>query len=212
MAVRKEKKTARKGNRTAGGRDENRREEYAGRRPDIPHLGEEPSDRKEVCRKRIFEIIQIGQTEDLPSRLFDLFLVLAIVLNISALILETFSELDRYMPVFKGIEVVTVVIFTIEYAARIWTADYLYPDCSHVRAVLKFLLSFDGIVDLLTILPFFFLSGFAAFRILRVVRIFHLFRINYDRPCGKEEPDHLFHPDHSDPDGRLLTFHVQCGA
>ena len=178
MAVRKEKKTARKGNRTAGGRDENRREEYAGRRPDIPHLGEEPSDRKEVCRKRIFEIIQIGQTEDLPSRLFDLFLVLAIVLNISALILETFSELDRYMPVFKGIEVVTVVIFTIEYAARIWTADYLYPDCSHVRAVLKFLLSFDGIVDLLTILPFFFLSGFAAFRILRVVRIFHLFRIN----------------------------------
>lgn len=178
MAARKEKKTARKGNRTAGGRDENRRKEYAGRRPDIPHLGEEPSDRKEVCRKRIFEIIQIGQTEDLPSRLFDLFLVLAIVLNISALILETFSELDRYMPVFKGIEVVTVVIFTIEYAARIWTADYLYPDCSHVRAVLKFLLSFDGIVDLLTILPFFFLSGFAAFRILRVVRIFHLFRIN----------------------------------
>ncbi len=38
--------------------------------------------------------------------------------------------------------------------------------------------SFDGIVDLLTILPFFYLSGFVAFRMLRVVRIFHLFRIN----------------------------------
>ena len=38
--------------------------------------------------------------------------------------------------------------------------------------------SFDGLVDLLTILPFFFLSGFVAFRMLRVVRIFHLFRIN----------------------------------
>ena len=41
-----------------------------------------------------------------------------------------------------------------------------------------FLASFDGIVDLLTILPFFYLSGFSAFRMLRVVRIFHLFRIN----------------------------------
>ena len=165
MAARKSKKTARNGNWTAGGRDENRTKEYAGKRPDIPHLGKEQSDKKEDSRKRIFEIIQIGQTEDLPSRLFDLFLVLAIVLNISALILETFSELEPYMPVFKGIEVVTVVIFTIEYALRIWTADYLYPGS-------------DGIVDLLTILPFFFLSGFAAFRILRVVRIFHLFRIN----------------------------------
>ena len=44
--------------------------------------------------------------------------------------------------------------------------------------MLKFLVSFDGIVDLCTILPFFFLSGFIALRMLRVVRIFHLFRIN----------------------------------
>ena len=36
----------------------------------------------------------------------------------------------------------------------------------------------DGIVDLLTILPFFFLEGFIVFRMLRVVRIFHLFRVN----------------------------------
>ena len=33
-------------------------------------------------------------------------------------------------------------------------------------------------VDLLTILPFFFLDGFIVFRMLRVVRIFHLFRVN----------------------------------
>ena len=38
--------------------------------------------------------------------------------------------------------------------------------------------SFDGIVDLLTIIPAFFLTGFVVFRMLRVVRIFHLFRIN----------------------------------
>ncbi len=43
---------------------------------------------------------------------------------------------------------------------------------------MKFLTSFDGIIDLLTILPFFFLDGMVVFRMLRVVRIFHLFRIN----------------------------------
>ena len=43
---------------------------------------------------------------------------------------------------------------------------------------LKFLYSFDGVVDLLTIIPAFFLSGFVIFRMLRVARIFHLFRLN----------------------------------
>nr|MCR4952008.1 ion transporter [Solobacterium sp.] len=46
------------------------------------------------------------------------------------------------------------------------------------EAVVRFLFSFDGIVELLTILPFYYLSGFVVFRMLRVVRIFHLFRIN----------------------------------
>ena len=66
----------------------------------------------------------------------------------------------------------------MEYLLRIWTAEYLYPGRGYCKAVFKFLVSFDGIVDLCTILPFFFLSGFIAFRMLRVVRIFHLFRIN----------------------------------
>ena len=69
-------------------------------------------------------------------------------------------------------------IFSVEYALRIWTADILYPNCRSIRSRIKFLFSFDGIVDLLTILPFFFLSGFIVFRMLRVVRILRLFRIN----------------------------------
>lgn len=55
---------------------------------------------------------------------------------------------------------------------------FLYPTCTRGKAIGKFLISYDGIVDLLTIIPVFFLSGFVAFRMLRVVRIFHLFRIN----------------------------------
>ncbi len=129
-------------------------------------------------KKRIFDIIQIGSREDLPSRTFDIFIVIVILLNILTLILETFTELEGYMTLFKVVETVTIMIFCVEYVLRIWTAEYLYPKLSKKKAVLRFLISYDGIVDLLTILPFFFLSGFAVFRLLRVVRIFHLFRIN----------------------------------
>ena len=129
-------------------------------------------------RKRIFEIIQIGQRGDIPSAAFDFFIVANIFLNLLAMFLETFSELEAFFPLFKIIETVTVIIFCVEYVLRIWTADLLYPELKRGRAVGKFLLSYDGIVDLLTILPFFFLTGFIVFRMLRVVRIFHLFRIN----------------------------------
>lgn len=129
-------------------------------------------------KKRIFDIIQIGKKDDFISRAFDIFIVCTILLNIAVLFMETFDSLHSFDPVFKAIEAITVLIFGIEYLLRIWTAEYLYPACSQWKAVLKFLVSFDGIVDLCTILPFFFLSGFVALRMLRVVRILHLFRIN----------------------------------
>lgn len=129
-------------------------------------------------KKRIFDIIQIGQREDFVSRAFDLFIVMVIFVNIAVLFLETFEEVMQYSVLLRGVEAVTILIFIIEYLLRIWTAEYLYPDKTKGKAVLQFLISFDGIVDLCTILPFFFLSGFIALRMLRVVRIFHLFRIN----------------------------------
>ncbi len=133
----------------------------------------------EKTRKRIFEIIQIGNREDFPSRAFDIFIVTAIVLNIAVLILDTFDQLSAYDGVFRTVEIVTILIFCVEYALRIWTADLLFPEeKKKSRAILKFIFSFDGLVDLLTILPFFFLSGMGAVRFLRVARIFHLFRIN----------------------------------
>ena len=129
-------------------------------------------------KKRVFEIIQIGKKDDFASKFFDIFIAVIITLNILVLFLETFSELDTFYPVLHRIELITILIFCVEYLLRIWTADYLYPDKTKGKAVLKFLLSYDGVIDLLTILPFFFLSGFVAFRMLRVVRIFNLFRIN----------------------------------
>lgn len=129
-------------------------------------------------KKKVFNIIQIGDKSNPLSRLFDIFIAVVICANILVTFLQTFDELSFLFPTFHVIEVITILIFCVEYILRIWTADYLYPDKSELRSRLWFLISFDGIIDLLTILPFFFLSGMVIFRMLRVARIFHLFRLN----------------------------------
>ncbi len=132
----------------------------------------------QALKKRVFSMLQIGNRSDIPSRLFDIGIAATIIINITVMIMLTFSEFNPWMPILKNIEFITIIIFCIEYALRIWTAEFLFPDVSPARAKWLFIKSFDGIIELLTILPFFFLSGFVAFRMLRVVRIFHLFRIN----------------------------------
>ncbi len=129
-------------------------------------------------KRKIFNIIQIGDKSNQLSRFFDIFITVIIILNILTTFLQTFDELSAFTPLFHIIECVTLAIFCIEYILRCWTADYLYPHLSKARARLHFILSFDGIIDILTIIPLFFLSGFVIFRMLRVARIFHLFRLN----------------------------------
>lgn len=129
-------------------------------------------------KEKIFNIIQIGDKSNKISRAFDIFITIIIVGNIIVTFLETFDQLASFSGLFKILEAVTVFVFCVEYILRIWTANYLYPEVTAGHARFKFLISFDGIVDLLTIIPAFFLSGFVIFRMLRVARIFHLFRLN----------------------------------
>ena len=136
----------------------------------------------EKVKKRIFEIIQIGNQTEVPSLVFDIFILFVILLNIVITFCQTFAQLSRYGYLLQTVELVTIVIFTAEYILRLWTAQYLYPEMGHGRAKLRFAISFYGMVDLLTILPYFlpfvFPSGAVAFRMFRVVRILRLFRIN----------------------------------
>ncbi|MCR4674858.1 MAG: ion transporter [Lachnospiraceae bacterium] len=132
-------------------------------------------------KKRIFDIIQIGSKEDILSALCDYIIVAAISLNLIILYVGTFSLPSEVMNLLSKVEMVTVIIFSIEYILRVWTADYLYPEEGEVKSRIKYIFSFFGMVDLLSILPYFLLilpSGMVAFRILRVIRIFRLFKIN----------------------------------
>ena len=132
----------------------------------------------EQLRRRVYETIEIGNRNDTISHAFDVFLTIVIILNITVTFLQTFESLRPWKDLFDIAEDITIGVFLIEYALRLWTADLRYPNLPKGKAVLAFITSWDGIIELLTILPFFFLSGMVAFRMLRVVRIFHLFRLN----------------------------------
>jgi voltage-gated potassium channel len=83
------------------------------------------------------------------------------------------------MNIIRVLEGVTGLFFCVEYVLRLWTADQLYPqEKNSLKAAWRFATSLDGIILLLTILPFLPLSGFVVFRMLRVVRILRLFKVN----------------------------------
>lgn len=140
-------------------------------------------DARMARRKRVSEIIEVGYDQDTASRLYDLVNALAIIVNLAASILYTFEpvRLSFGLPVL-ALEQVTVAFFAVDYGLRLWTARALCPGLSEPRAVLKYALSFSGLVDLLSFLPyylpFFFPAGAVAFRMFRVVRILRLFRVN----------------------------------
>ena len=134
-------------------------------------------------KKRLSEIIEVGYIDDPISRLYDIINALAIVVNLTASILYTFAEVRTLCgPPLLTVEAVTVAFFAVDYCLRLWTAPVLAPKLSGGRAALKYAVSFSGVVDLLSFLPYylpiFLPAGAVAFRMFRVVRIFRLFRIN----------------------------------
>ena len=133
-------------------------------------------------KKRIFEVIQIGFDEDWQSRTFDVLLLFMIVVNLAIACYSTFEDAAPYMGILGKVELVTEICFALEYGLRVWTAEYLYPKLTPGRAVARYMTSFNGVIDLLSFLPYFlpifFPTGMVAFRMFRVVRIFRLFRVN----------------------------------
>lgn len=134
-------------------------------------------------RKRLFEILEIGSDLDAISRIYDFVSAFAIVINIIASVMYTYDHLRlEYGKVLIIIEQVTVAFFAIDYILRVFTAKFLYAKEKESKAIFKYIFSFNGIIDLLSFMPYylpiFFPTGTVAFRMIRVVRIFRLFRIN----------------------------------
>ena len=138
---------------------------------------------RERRRKRVFEIVEIGAADDALSRGYDFFGSLVVVLALAASVAATFDGAEERCGVLLNtVEIVTSAFFAVDYALRVWTARCLYPTLTPGKAVLRYVTSVGGLIDLVsflpTFLPVFFPSGMVAFRMFRVVRIFRLFRIN----------------------------------
>lgn len=137
-------------------------------------------------RKRLFEILEVGNDLDYVSRCYDFFNVFTIILNLAVSIMYTYDGMRlQYGSILLWIERITVACFAIDYFLRIFTARFLYADeedMTELCAVRKYMLSFMGIVDILSWLPYylpiFFPSGTVAFRMVRIVRIFRLFWVD----------------------------------
>lgn len=137
--------------------------------------------KKHLDKKRIFDIIQIGTQVDVPSKIFDFFIVCMIMLSITVTFLQTFEQLEPMKEILNRVELFTILVFIVEYALRVYTSDLLYPDRPKGKALLAFVFSFYGVVDLLTILSYFsvlYSNGIVALRMIRAVRILRLFKVN----------------------------------
>ena len=121
-------------------------------------------------RRRLFEIIEKGQKGDRLSTVYDIVMLFAIVVSIIPLMF--FEELKW----FKYVEIVTVVIFVIDYLLRWITADFKMEKKGWAFVLYPF--TPMAIIDLLSILPGFNVlgQGFKIFRVTRLLKILRLFK------------------------------------
>lgn len=135
-------------------------------------------------RKRTAEVLYSADSDDRLTRKVDIALITLIALNVLAVILESMPELGaKWAGLFYGFEVFSVIIFTIEYAARLWSAVDNPWHQQHAHPILgrfKYARTPMAIIDLLAIAPFYltFILPFDLrfLRVLRLVRIFKLTR------------------------------------
>lgn len=132
-------------------------------------------------KQKIYNVIREDHKNTISGTLFDTIIVVFIMLNITFIIIETFNPPSWFIPIYNVVEFITVVVYTIEYFLRIWTAPLKYPEEKTYKARLKYMISFMAIIDLMSILPaylpFVFVINFKVLRILKVFKLLRVFKI-----------------------------------
>ncbi len=138
-------------------------------------------------RARLYDIIERRDSDSRWGIIVDVFLVVLIVVNVLAVILESVKSIDAiYHEQFFVFEVFSVVIFSAEYLARVWVV----PEDPHetpygpIMGRWHYMTTPMAIIDLLAILPF-FLAFFVTvdLRFLRVFRLLRLLKLTRYSPA-----------------------------
>lgn len=135
-------------------------------------------------RTSIYDIIENEAYQTPLSKFVDKFLIVLILLNVSAVIAES---VDRwYFPnqyLFEVFEQFSIAVFTFEYLLRLWAVverktDDAEPDISNWRKRWNWMKSPGAIIDIISIAPA-FVNFFVTFdlRFLRVLRLFRLLKL-----------------------------------
>ena len=126
------------------------------------------------ARERAAEIV-FG-TETVAGKTFDLFLIVAIVVSVATVMLETVEDVRAaHGPVLRAIQWTFTILFTVEYGLRLWSAPRR----------LQYATSAFGIIDLVSVLPTWLLALFPgahvvlAIRVLRLLRVFRVLKLGH---------------------------------
>ncbi|MFA5033722.1 MAG: ion transporter [bacterium] len=129
-------------------------------------------------KNRIFRILEKATPGDSPAKIFNVFIITLIILNVLAVILGTVKSFSQYAVVFRVFEIFSVIVFTVEYILRLWscTTDDRFKGL--VTGRIKFALTPLSLIDLIAILPFYLPMIIPIdLRFIRIVRLLRLFRI-----------------------------------
>jgi voltage-gated potassium channel len=129
----------------------------------------------ERLQRRAYHVVEAA--DDRASRAFQLSISALIILSVVAVILETVASLHAdYHVAFDAFELLTVAVFTVEYAVRLWACvvDPRYGKNWWGR--LRFALTPAAVIDLVAILPF-YLESSVDLRFIRAMRLVRLARI-----------------------------------
>lgn len=123
-------------------------------------------------RERIYQIIEKSNGDDQLSRIYDWFMMVAIIASLIPLAFKTDNLL------FVITDKAAMVIFMIDYLLRWMTADFKFGK-RNVWSFIRYPFSFMAIIDLVSILPSMSIinNGFKTLRVLRMIRAFRVFRM-----------------------------------
>jgi voltage-gated potassium channel len=149
-----------------------------------------------VVRRRLYEILDHGGIGDRAAAVVGRLIVLLIVINLVAVTLESVPVLHaQYGGLFTAVEFLSLVVFTIEYALRAWSAPEhpAYRHSSARAARWDFFRSPLGLIDLVAVLPFWLAFALPAdLRVLLVLRMVRFLKLARYSPAMRSLLDALY--------------------
>jgi len=129
-------------------------------------------------RREVHDVLEVGGDAHPMGRVVNGFIIVLIFLNAIAFAADTVPELaGRYRWEFAAFNAFSVIVFTVEYALRIWSAVEI-PMLSRLprwQARLRYAMRPMMIIDLLAFLPWYLHWLYPLD--LRLLRVFRLFRL-----------------------------------